>query len=83
MPWDILIVIGAGLSQLVVTWYGVHVSVKENRVRNAVVIALIGIAGIALTVWATIRSMSAQEHLQTQLDQIQHNTERSSAPSGR
>jgi hypothetical protein len=72
---DILIVAGIGFTQLVITWYGVHVSVAEGRLRNAFIIGVVGAAGIGLTVWGAIRAGLTQEHLQAQLDQIQRNTQ--------
>ncbi len=76
MLWDILIAAGIGFTQLVLTWYGVHVSVTENRIRNAFIIGIVGAAGIGLTIYGAIRSGTAQQALQTQLDRIQRNTER-------
>jgi hypothetical protein len=73
--WDILIVVGIGFSQIVTAWYGIHVSVKENRVRNAIIIGIVGAVGIGLTVWGAIRSGTAQTELKSQLTTIQHNTE--------
>lgn len=73
---DILIVIGIGLTQVVLTYYGVHVSVKENRTRNALFIGIVGTVGIALTVWGAIRSGDAQTKLQSELDAIKTNTEK-------
>ena len=75
MLWDILIVVGIGFSQIVTAWYGIHVSVKENRMRNAIIIGIVGAVGIGLTVWAAIRSGTAQAELKSQLTTIQHNTE--------
>lgn len=74
--WDILIASGIALAQLVITWYGVHVSVSENRIRNAVIIGAIGAVGIGLTIFGAIRSGMAQQALQKQLDAIQRNTEK-------
>jgi hypothetical protein len=76
MFWDILIVSGIGLTQLVITVYGVYVSVVDNRIRNAVIIGIVGAVGMGLTVWGGIRSSKAQQALQAQLDQIQQNTEK-------
>jgi ABC-type phosphate/phosphonate transport system permease subunit len=75
MLWDILFAAGIGLTQLVLTWYGVHVSVRENRIRNAIIIALVGFVGIGLTVGGTIRNSINQDRLQAQLNKIQRNTE--------
>jgi hypothetical protein len=77
---DIWIVAGIGFTQVALTWYGVHVSVVDKRLRNAVIIGLIGAAGVALTVWGAVRSGTAQAALQTQLDTIQHNTEKPQPP---
>src|SRR5260370_12626414 len=74
MLWDVLFAVGIGLSQLLLTWYGVHVSVRENRLRNAVIIGLVGLVGVGLTVGGTIRNSINQEKLQAQLNQIQNNT---------
>jgi hypothetical protein len=76
MGWDILIASGIAFTQLVITWYGVHVSVSEHRIRNAVIIGLLGAAGIGLTIFGAIRSGTAQQALQNQLDSIQRNTEK-------
>jgi|SRR6267378_636719 len=76
MLWDILFAVGIGLSQLVLTWYGVHVSVQENRIRNAVIIGLVGLIGIGLTVGGTIRNSVVQDKLQAQQNKIQQNTEK-------
>jgi len=71
---DILIAIGNGLAQAIVTWYAVHIFVNEHRIRNALVIGLLGIIGIGLTVWATVRNGRAQTELKTELDRIERNT---------
>lgn len=75
MFWDIVIAAGVGFTQLVLTWYGVHVSMKESRMRNAIIIGIIGAIGIGLIVYGAIRNNANQQGLQTQLDRIQHNTE--------
>ncbi len=74
--WDIAIVAGIGFTQLVLTWYGIHISVKEHRVRNAIIVGFIGAMGIGLTLYGALRSSKAQIALQSQLDKIQHNTEK-------
>ena len=56
MSWDVAIPAGVALIQGVLTWYSVHVSVKKHRIRNAVVIGLLGFAGIFLTVVGAVRS---------------------------
>jgi hypothetical protein len=75
MFWDIVIVAGISDTQLVITWYGVHVSVEKKRMRNAIVIGLIGGIGVGLAVWLAVRSATVQLALQAQLDKIQRNTE--------
>ena len=76
MFWDVIIAAGNGVTQLVITWYGVHISVKDGRVRNAFIIGIVGFFGIGLTIYGAIRSGMAQRTLQGQLDTIQKNTER-------
>src|SRR5580692_118946 len=76
MSWDIAIIAGVAIAQLILTWYGVHVSVEKKRVRNAIVIGVVGGLGIALTIWGGIRNDKAQQSLQNQLDTIQRNTEK-------
>ncbi len=76
MFWDIAIVFGIGLSQLLVTIYAVWVSVTEHKLKTAFVLAVIGAMGIALTVYGAIRSGTAQAALQAQLNKIQQNTEK-------
>jgi hypothetical protein len=75
MSRDVLIVSGIAFTQLVITWYGVHVSTGKHRIRNAFVIGIIGAVGIGLTVWGAVRSAQAQSALEAQLNQIQKNTE--------
>lgn len=75
MLWDILIAIGIGLSQLAITWYAVDISVKENRIRNAAIIGFVGLIGIGLTVFGTIRNGLSQKALEGKLEKIQRNTE--------
>jgi hypothetical protein len=72
---DILIAAAIFFAQLVTAWYGIHVSVKENRLRNAFIIGFVGAIGLAFTVWGVIRSAQTQADLKTQLNTIQHNTE--------
>jgi hypothetical protein len=72
---DIILAAGIGLTQLISTWYGIHVSVREHRIRNAVVIGIVGAIGMGLVIYSTVRSGAAQQALQGQLDAIQHNTE--------
>jgi hypothetical protein len=75
MLWDVLLAIGIGVSQVILTWYGVHVSVQEHRIRNAFIIGLVGLIGVVLTVGGTIRNSINQGRLQAQIDKIQRNTE--------
>jgi hypothetical protein len=76
MIWDIVIAAGVGLTQLVITWYAVDISVREKRLKNAIIIGVIGIVGIGLTVSGAIRNGIAQNALQSQLNKIQNNTEK-------
>jgi hypothetical protein len=78
--WDILITAAIGSTQLVLTWYGVHMSVTEHRIRHAVFIGILGGVGIGLTIYGAIRSGNAQAALQAQLDVIQKNTEKPIPP---
>lgn len=75
MLWDVLLAIGIGITQVILTWYGVHVSVQENRIRNAVVIGLVGVIGIGLTVIGTVKNGLSQRALEGKLEKIQKNTE--------
>ena len=75
MVGDILIAIGTGVIQVIVTWYAVHISMKEHRKRNALVIGVLGFVGIGLTVFATIRSGLSQQQLKAEIDRIERNTE--------
>ena len=70
MFWDIWIAVGISLTQLVVTWYGVHVSVQEHRIRNAFIIGSVGLIGMILTVVGVVRTGSAVNAMQGQLDKI-------------
>jgi len=38
---DVVLIAVAGVFQLAVTWYAVDISVRENRIRNGVVIGLV------------------------------------------
>jgi len=73
--WDILIAVGIGLTQLAITWYAVDISVKEKRIQNAVIIGVVGLIGIDLTVFATVRNGLVQRDLEVRLYKIQKNTE--------
>jgi len=73
--WDILIAASAAITQVVVTWYGVHVSVKKNRLRNAVVIGIVGGIGVLLTAVATVRGSIVQDALQQKLGLISKQTQ--------
>lgn len=77
---DIAIAAGIAITQVLLTWYGIHVSVEKKRVRNAIIVGLLGGIGIGLTIWGTIRSGKAQQSLQAQLNTIQHNTEKPQPP---
>ncbi|MHB8525873.1 MAG: hypothetical protein ACYDD2_06925 [Candidatus Acidiferrales bacterium] len=75
MVWDVLVGVGIGASQLIITLYAVDISVKEHRKRNAVVIGLLGLVGIGLTLFATIRNGVAQKRLEAQIRVITQNTQ--------
>jgi hypothetical protein len=75
MVWDVLVGVGIAASQLIITLYAVDISVKEHRRRNAVIIGLLGLAGISLTVFATIRNGVAQKDLEAQIQVITQNTQ--------
>lgn len=75
MLWDILVSLGIFVTQLVLTWYGIHVSVTEHRIRNAFIIGFVGCVGLLLTIFGTIRSSTAQQTLQSQIDKIEKHTE--------
>ena len=72
MFWDILIAAGIGAVQLVITWYAVHISVKENRVRNAFIIGVVGFIGIALTIYGAIRSGTTQIKLESDIAELKN-----------
>jgi hypothetical protein len=72
---DISIVAAIGVTQAVITVYGIILSLQKQRLRTGFVIGLIGAIGIALNVWGAIRSSRSQQALQTQVDRIQLNTE--------
>jgi hypothetical protein len=73
--WDVLIASGIGFSQLVLTWYGIHISVREHRVRNAIIIGVIGALGIGLTVWGGIRNGLSQQELTGKIAKIMNGQE--------
>lgn len=75
MVWDVLVGVGISASQLIITLYAVDISVKEHRQRNAVVIGLLGLAGIGLTVFATIRNGVTQRRLEAQIQVITQDTQ--------
>jgi hypothetical protein len=75
MFWDVLIAIGIGVVQLVITWYAVDITLKEKRIKTAVTIGILGLLGIGLTVFATIRNSLTQKGLEVRLEKIQRNTE--------
>jgi hypothetical protein len=64
---DAMLVVGVAVTQVIVTWYAVDISVRENRKRNAAVIGVVGLLGIILTGWAAVRSGNAQEELRGQV----------------
>jgi hypothetical protein len=47
--FDVIMLSVAGVIQLAVTWYTVDISMRENRVRNAIIIAVLGLAAVGLT----------------------------------
>src|SRR5690348_7068247 len=63
MFWDIFIALAVGITQLATTAYGVWVSVIEHRVRNAIIVGLVGAVGIGFTVAGTVRNSALQEEL--------------------
>jgi hypothetical protein len=75
MFWDVLIAFGIGLMQLAVTAYAVDISVRDNRIKNAVIIGIAGFIGIGLTVAGTIRNAQTQETAATQQTELQHKIE--------
>lgn len=75
MGTDVIIAASVAAIQVVLVWYGVHVTTGEHRLRNAIFIGLIGGFGIGLTIWGAIRNGVAEQQLQTQLGNIQKNTE--------
>lgn len=79
MLGDILIAAGIGFTQFVITWYGIHVSVERHRVRNAIIIGVIGAAGIGLTVWGAIRGSLTQQNLQAQLTELRRGQQTTNA----
>lgn len=79
MFWDILIVAATGFTQLVVTWYGVHVSVQEHRIRNAFIIGIVGAIGIALTVYGALRTGAIQEKLQADITELKNGQQQANA----
>jgi hypothetical protein len=70
MLWDILIAAGIGIIQLVLTWYAVHISVKEHRLRNALMIGVVGLVGVVLTIYGAIRSGTTQQKLETDIAEL-------------
>jgi hypothetical protein len=70
MFWDIAIVFGIGLSQLFVTIYAVWVSVTENKLKTAAIIAAVGALGIVLTVYGAIRSGGTQQRLEADIAEL-------------
>lgn len=70
MVWDIIIAAGIAVIQVALTWYGVHVSVKEERLRNALIIGMVGVIGVGLTVWGTIRATTSQQKLGNDITEL-------------
>ena len=68
--FDVVLIGGAALFQLVVTWYAVDISVREHRVRNGVIIGIVGLAAIILTVWAAYDSTQSQEKLSKEISEM-------------
>lgn len=67
---DVVLISVAGVFQLIVTWYAVDISVHENRIKNGVVIGVIGLAAICLTAWAAYDSFVSQEKLAAEVTAI-------------
>jgi hypothetical protein len=67
---DLWTTVGIGLTQVFLTWYGIHVSVPEHRKRNTAIFIPIGLMGVALTVWAAYLSNKEQDSLRSQLNQL-------------
>jgi hypothetical protein len=70
MLWDILIAAGVAFTQLVITIYGVTLSVQEKRLKIAFIIGLVGVLGIGLTVWGAIRNGISQQKLEADLTEL-------------
>jgi len=70
MLWDIAIVFGIGLSQLFLTIYAVWVSVTEDKLKIAFIMAVVGALGLALTVYGAIRSVGAQQKLEADIAEL-------------
>lgn len=70
MLCDVLIAIGIGVTQLVITIYAIIISIKDNRIKRAMIIGGIGFLGIVLMVVATIRNGETQGKLQNDLDSL-------------
>jgi outer membrane murein-binding lipoprotein Lpp len=65
--FDVVLVVGVAMAQLVVTWYAVDISVRDNRARNAAIIGAVGLLGLVLTGWAAFRTSGTQDKLQGQV----------------
>ncbi len=76
MFWDVVIAVGIGLSQLFLCWYALHVSEKENRLRNGVVVGIAGLFGLALTVVVTVRATKSQNKLENEVHSISEKVEK-------
>jgi hypothetical protein len=68
--FDVILIGAAAILQLVVTGYAVDISVREHRVRNGVVIGIVGFVAITLTVWAAYDAYVSQEKLNTEIASI-------------
>jgi hypothetical protein len=78
---DVLLAICIATLQLIVTWYAVDISVREHRVRNAFVIGLLGLVGIVLTEWMTVRANKTQEQLIQEIDKVQKKMDQNQSAS--
>lgn len=64
---DTSLVVAAASTQVILTWYGVHVSVKKNKSTHALVIGLVGLVGIIATSWGAQRSSAELASIRKQL----------------
>jgi len=68
--FDMILLSVAGVFQLFVIWYTVDIAVRENRVRNAIVIGLVGLAAVGLTGWAAYDAYVSQDRLNAEIASI-------------